>query len=41
MRSARTLALDSSTHQVFMVGAATHGHGKPVTGFSLLVAAPH
>lgn len=40
MRSARTLALDPSTHQVFMVGAATHGRGHPVAGFSLLVAGP-
>lgn len=41
MRSARTLALDPSTHEVFTVGAATYGRGKPVTGFSLLVAGPH
>ena len=39
-KSARTLALDPKTHQVFLVGAKTSGHGVPVTGFELLVARP-
>ncbi|ODU74655.1 MAG: hypothetical protein BGP10_04995 [Rhodanobacter sp. 68-29] len=41
MPSARTLALDPVSHEVFTVGAATYGRGKTVTGFSLLVAKPH
>jgi YVTN family beta-propeller protein len=39
-KSARTLALDPKTHQVFLVGAKTSGHGVPVSGFELLIARP-
>lgn len=40
-RTARTMALDPGTHEVYLVGAAAAGKGKPVEGFNLLVASPH
>jgi YVTN family beta-propeller protein len=40
-KSARTMALDPASHEVYLVAAAVHEKGKPVEGFTLLVAAPH
>ena len=40
-KSARTMALDPATHEVYLVAATSAGKGKPVEGFSLLVASPH
>ncbi|MFK2874585.1 YncE family protein [Dyella lipolytica] len=37
MKSARTLALDPTTHTLYLVGAKTAERGKPVNGFTLLV----
>ena len=40
-KSARTMALDPGTHQVYLAGATAREKGKPVEGFQVLVAAPH
>ena len=40
-KSARTMVLDPSTHEVYLAAAAASGKGKPVEGFQVLVAAPH
>ncbi len=40
-KSARTMALDPGTHEVYLVAATSAGKGKPVEGFTLLVASPH
>ncbi|WP_266160283.1 YncE family protein [Dyella silvatica] len=40
-KTARTLALDPSTHEVFLVAAHSADKGKPVDGFGVLVVAPH
>lgn len=40
-KSARTLALDPVTHQIFLVGAKTVGRGKPVHDFGVLVVGRH
>lgn len=37
MKSARTMALDSATDQIFLVGATVAERGKPINGFTLLV----
>jgi YVTN family beta-propeller protein len=37
MKSARTMALDVATNQVYLVGAKVAEKGKPVSGFTLLV----
>jgi YVTN family beta-propeller protein len=37
MKSARTMALDTDKHQVYLVGAKVAQKGKPVSGFTLLV----
>ncbi|MFC5582705.1 YncE family protein [Rhodanobacter terrae] len=37
LKSARTLALDADTHEVFLVGAQKAGKGMPVEGFEVLV----
>jgi len=39
-KSARTMALDPGTHEVYLAGASGGGKGKPVEGFEVLVAAP-
>lgn len=41
MKSARTLALDAKSHDVFLVGAKNAERGKPVSGFTLLVVGKH
>jgi hypothetical protein len=41
LKSARTLALDPKTHEVFLVGAKASGGGRQVSGFELMVARPH
>ncbi|NII71520.1 DNA-binding beta-propeller fold protein YncE [Dyella sp. SG562] len=40
-KSARTMVLDPSTHEVYLAAATASGKGKPVEGFQVLVAAPH
>lgn len=40
-KSARTLALDPTTHQVFLVGAKTAGRSKQVHDFGVLVVSRH
>lgn len=40
-KSARTMALDPVTHEVYLAAASSAGKGKPVEGFTVLVAAPH
>ncbi|RUL79995.1 YncE family protein [Dyella choica] len=37
MKSARTMALDADSHQIYLVGAKVAEKGKPVSGFTLLV----
>lgn len=37
MKSARTMALDEASNQVYLVGAKVAEKGKPVSGFTLLV----
>jgi YVTN family beta-propeller protein len=37
MKSARTMALDPESHQIYLVGAKVAEKGKPVSGFTLLV----
>lgn len=37
MKSARTMALDTATDQVYLVGAKVAEKGKPVSGFTMLV----
>lgn len=37
MKSARTMALDSASHTIYLVGAKVAQKGKPVSGFTLLV----
>lgn len=37
LKSARTLALDADTHEVFLVGAQKAGKGMPAEGFEVLV----
>ncbi len=41
LKSARTLALDPNSHEIFLVGAKIAEKGKPVSGFTLLVAGRH
>ncbi len=41
MKTARTLALDPASHQLFLVAAKSAERGKPVTGFTLLVVGAH
>ncbi|RCS29612.1 YncE family protein [Rhodanobacter denitrificans] len=38
-KSARTMALDPQTHEVYLVAAKSAARGKPVEGFEVLVAA--
>ncbi|HVI53789.1 MAG TPA: YncE family protein [Luteibacter sp.] len=38
--SARTLALDSATHKLYLPFAQSAGKGQPVQGFGILVASP-
>lgn len=40
-KSARTMALDPASHEVYLAAAVAHEKGKPVEGFTILVAAPH
>ena len=40
-KSARTMALDPATHEIYLAGATGGGKGKPVEGFEVLVATPH
>ena len=40
-KSARTLALDPKTHEVFLVAGKSAGKGKPVIEFGMLVVGPH
>lgn len=40
MKSARTMALDATSRTVYLVGAKLAQKGKPVDGFTLLVASP-
>jgi len=40
-KSARTMALDPVTHEIYLAAATGGGKGKPVEGFEVLVAAPH
>lgn len=37
MKSARTLAIDPKSHEIFLVGATTAGKNVPVNGFTMLV----
>ena len=41
MKTARTLALDPVSHNLFLVGAKSAERGKPVSGFTLLVVGAH
>lgn len=41
LKSARTLALDPASHEIFLVGAKSAVKGKPVSGFTMLVVEPH
>lgn len=41
MKTARTLALDPASHDLFLVGARSAERGKPVSGFTLLVVGAH
>jgi YVTN family beta-propeller protein len=40
-KSARTMALDTATHKLFLVAANAAPRGTPVSGFTLLVAEQH
>jgi len=38
MPSVRTMAMDFASRKIYLVGAKVAGHGKPASGFTLLVA---